>query len=99
MSAMSEHIIHISVAEAVSDFAAVLARVRAGVEVVIESGKIPVAILRPAEKHARSLSESLRLAEQHAEEMGDEPVLDSEFAADLEEIIKGRRPRAISSWE
>jgi antitoxin (DNA-binding transcriptional repressor) of toxin-antitoxin stability system len=99
MIAMSEHVIHISDAEAVSDFAAVLERVRAGAEVVIESGKVPVAILRPAEKHTRALSESLRLAEEHAKEMGCEPQLDSDFAADLLEIIKGRRPRALSSWE
>jgi antitoxin (DNA-binding transcriptional repressor) of toxin-antitoxin stability system len=35
---MADHVIHISEAEAVSDFAGLLARVRAGAEVVIESG-------------------------------------------------------------
>ncbi|HZL70710.1 MAG TPA: hypothetical protein VFC29_25645 [Candidatus Limnocylindrales bacterium] len=47
---MADHVIHISEAEAASDFASVLARVRAGAEVVIESegGKLPVAVI-----HAR----------------------------------------------
>ena len=60
---MADHVIHISEAEATSNFADVLARVRAGAEVVIESGKLPVAVLRPAEPHVRLLSESLRLAQ------------------------------------
>ncbi len=42
-------VIHISEREAASDFAAVLARVRAGAEVVIESegSKLPVAVIHP----------------------------------------------------
>jgi antitoxin (DNA-binding transcriptional repressor) of toxin-antitoxin stability system len=39
-------IIHISEAEAASDFAALMARVRAGEEIVIESGSHPVAVIR-----------------------------------------------------
>ncbi|PYV75324.1 MAG: hypothetical protein DMG97_06665 [Acidobacteria bacterium] len=42
---MADHVIHISEAEAASTFADVLARVRAGAEVVIESGKLPVAVI------------------------------------------------------
>jgi antitoxin (DNA-binding transcriptional repressor) of toxin-antitoxin stability system len=40
-------IIHITEAEAVRDFAAVLAHVRAGSEVIIESDLTPVAVLVP----------------------------------------------------
>jgi prevent-host-death family protein len=98
---MAYRVIHISETEAASNFADVLARVRAGAEVVIESerGKVPVAVVRPAEPYVRLLSESLRLAKEHAEELGYEPTLDPDFAADLEEIIKSRKPREISSWE
>jgi hypothetical protein len=42
---MADHVIRISEAEAASDFAGLLARVRAGMEVVIESGKLPVAVV------------------------------------------------------
>jgi antitoxin (DNA-binding transcriptional repressor) of toxin-antitoxin stability system len=96
---MADHVIHISEAEAASNFADVLARVRAGAEVVIESGKVPVAVLRPAETCVRTLSESVRLAGEHAKESGSEPTLDAGFANDLEEIVKSRKPREIPSWE
>ena len=45
---MGNRVIHISVAEAASDFAALLDHVRAGDEVVIEHDARPVAVLRPA---------------------------------------------------
>ena len=44
--------IHISEAEAASDFASLMARVRSGAEVVIEDNARPVAVVRPAEPHA-----------------------------------------------
>jgi len=40
---MAKDVIHISEAEAASDFAALMARVRAGAEVIIENGARPVA--------------------------------------------------------
>jgi antitoxin (DNA-binding transcriptional repressor) of toxin-antitoxin stability system len=45
---MGNRVIHISDAEAASDFASLLDRVRAGDEVVIEHDARPVAVLRPA---------------------------------------------------
>jgi antitoxin (DNA-binding transcriptional repressor) of toxin-antitoxin stability system len=89
---------HISATEAAANFPALLARVRVGEEIVIESGAQPVAVLRLlAEPLGRSLSESIALADAHASEVGYEPVLDAEFAADLEEIIRKRKPRDLSA--
>jgi len=45
---MAHHVVHISEAEALSNFADVLARVRAGAEGVIEKDARAVAIVRPA---------------------------------------------------
>jgi antitoxin (DNA-binding transcriptional repressor) of toxin-antitoxin stability system len=45
---MGNRVIHISDADAASDFASLLDRVRAGDEVVIEHDAHPVAVLRPA---------------------------------------------------
>jgi antitoxin (DNA-binding transcriptional repressor) of toxin-antitoxin stability system len=42
--------LHISESEAIRDFAAVLDRVRAGTEVIIESEDSPIAVLRPPEE-------------------------------------------------
>jgi antitoxin (DNA-binding transcriptional repressor) of toxin-antitoxin stability system len=98
---MADHVVHISEAEALSNFADVLARVRAGAEVVIERDARAVAVVRPAgdEFRPRLLSESIALAKKHAEELGYEPRMDPDFAADLEEIIKNRRPWNPPAWE
>jgi antitoxin (DNA-binding transcriptional repressor) of toxin-antitoxin stability system len=91
---MADRVIHISEAEAASDFASVLARVRAGAEVVIESevGKLPVAVIHPPVPARRSISECIALAKKHEEETGRSPILDPDFAADVEEIIRNRQP-------
>ena len=97
---MAHHVIHISEEEATSDFASVLARVRAGAEVVIESEARAVAVLRPVEVGpGRLLSESIAMAEAHAKELGYEPTMDPDFAADLEDIINNRKPRDVSEWD
>ncbi|MGH9448368.1 MAG: type II toxin-antitoxin system Phd/YefM family antitoxin [Terriglobia bacterium] len=94
---MAYPVIHISKAEAANDFAALLARVRAGAEVVIEEGTQPVAVLRPIAAHpGRLLSESIALAEAH----GSTATLDEDFARDLEEIIKSHRePLNPPAWD
>jgi antitoxin (DNA-binding transcriptional repressor) of toxin-antitoxin stability system len=91
--------IHISEADAASDFAGLMARVRAGMEVVIESGAQPVAVLRPAAPPRRSISESIALAEARSKELGFKPLMDAGFAADMDEIIRTRTPRDTSAWD
>jgi antitoxin (DNA-binding transcriptional repressor) of toxin-antitoxin stability system len=90
---------HISEAEAESNFADLMEKVRAGGEVVIESGKRPVAVLRPADLGRRSVSESIAMAEARAKKLGYEPVMDEEYAADMREIIANRKPRDTSAWD
>ena len=99
---MSMATIHISEADAIRDFAGLMAHVRLGTEVVIESEARAVAVVRPAaesEFRPRLLSESIALAKKHAAELGFEPRMDPEFAADLEEIIASRKPWNPPSWE
>jgi len=98
---MAKNIIHISEKEAaVTNVATLLKHLRSGGEVIIESEARPVAVLRSVEPHpGRLLSESIALAETHAKELGYEPTLDADFAADLEEIINSRKPRNLSKWE
>lgn len=91
--------IHISEAEAVRDFPELLKRVREGVEVVIESGSRAIAVVRPPEIPRRSISESIALADAYAKEVGYDPVMDAGFAADLEEIIRNRKPADRSAWD
>jgi hypothetical protein len=91
--------IHISEAEAIRDIKGLLARAYRGEEIVIEKEASPSIVLRKAaEPRGRLLSESIALAEAHAKETGYEPVMDAGFAADLEEIIRDRKPRDASAW-
>ncbi len=73
-----DQVIRISETEATRNFVGVLARVRAGAEVVIESNARAVAVARPAgeEFQPRLLSESIALAYTHAAEPGHEPRTD-----------------------
>jgi antitoxin (DNA-binding transcriptional repressor) of toxin-antitoxin stability system len=60
--------IHIAEAEAARDFAGLMARVRAGVEVVIDDASPAVRVSIVAERPGRLLSESIVLAEAHTKE-------------------------------
>jgi antitoxin (DNA-binding transcriptional repressor) of toxin-antitoxin stability system len=96
---MAQPVIHISEEEAAKDFAKLLARVRAGAEVVIEHDSQPVAVVHPAPPARRSISECIALARAHEEETGEAPVLDSDFAADLKEVLARRQPWNPPAWE
>jgi antitoxin (DNA-binding transcriptional repressor) of toxin-antitoxin stability system len=98
MLPMAKHVIHISEAEAANDFAAVLARARAGTEIIIE-GREPIVVVRAEPVRGRLLSECIALAKTHEEETGKVPVLDPDFAADVEEIVKNRKPWNPPAWE
>jgi antitoxin (DNA-binding transcriptional repressor) of toxin-antitoxin stability system len=93
---MTKRAIRVSEAEAAHDFSSLLARVRAGVEVVIERDAAPVAILRPAEASVRTLSESIRIAQSY----DSVATLDDAFSRDLEDIINSHQePLAPPSWD
>jgi len=91
--------IRISEADAARDFAGLIARVRLGVEIVIENDAAPAVVLRAAEPARRSISESIAIAEARTRELGYKPVMDAGFAADLEEIIRNRKPRNSPAWD
>jgi antitoxin (DNA-binding transcriptional repressor) of toxin-antitoxin stability system len=93
---MSKRAIRITEAEAANDFASLLARVRAGAEVVIERDAEAVAVIRRAAPHVRLLSESLRLAK----ERGSNATLDGDFGRDLEAVVSSHRePLTPPAWD
>ncbi len=92
-------VIHISEADAARDFAGLMARVRAGAEVVIDDVAPAVRLTTVAARPGRLLSTSFALAEAHAKELGYEPVMDADFAADMEEIIRNRKAADRSAWD
>src|SRR5579863_7555769 len=82
---MAKDTVHISATQAAQNFPAILARVQAGVEVIIEQGDKPVAVVSPPPpRHGRLLSEAIAMAESR----GSSVTLDVDFAKDLEDVIK-----------
>jgi antitoxin (DNA-binding transcriptional repressor) of toxin-antitoxin stability system len=92
---MAEPVIHISEAEATSDFATLLARVRAGAEVIIEHDSQPVAVMHPMPSARRTISECIALLPEDST-----ATVDPDFAKDVEAAIKGHRePLASLTWD
>jgi antitoxin (DNA-binding transcriptional repressor) of toxin-antitoxin stability system len=85
----------ISEAEAARDFAGVIARVRAGVEVVIESEMFPVAVVRSPDPPKRTIEECIALSPE------DSPArMDDVFASDVEAAIDMHRdPLNPPAWD
>ena len=92
-------VIHISETDAARDLANAMARAHAGEEIILDNGKFTVAVVPSPVPPRRTVSESIALAEAHSRALGYEPVMDANFAADLEEIIRGRKPRNSSAWD
>jgi antitoxin (DNA-binding transcriptional repressor) of toxin-antitoxin stability system len=96
---MTKRVVHVSEAEATSDFAAIMARVREGAEIIIENETRPVAVIRAAEPVRRSISECIALDKAQEEETGKTPVLDADFAEDVEKIVAERKPWNPPAWD
>lgn len=93
---MEREAVHLSSAEAIRDIANILERVEKGAEVIVEKDQRPVAVIQPAPRPGRMLSECIALAEAH----GSTVTLDEDFARDLEEIIQSHRePLDASRWD
>jgi antitoxin (DNA-binding transcriptional repressor) of toxin-antitoxin stability system len=91
---VGNQILRLSATEAARDFSKLLDRIEAGSEAIIERHSQAVALIGPAAMAPRRISECLAvpLARPSA-------APDSEFAADLEEIIRGNPAVEFPSWE
>jgi len=93
---MDREVVHLSSTETIRDIANILDRVERGAEVIVEKDKRPVAVIQPAPRPGRMLSECLALAEAH----GSTATLDENFGKDLEEIINSHlEPLDASRWD
>ena len=88
--------VHMSEAEVVKDIAAVLAKVRQGVEIVVEQDHRAVAFIKPPKPAGRMISEVI--ADLKAR--GSNAVIDEDFARDVEEgIARHNEPWKPPSWD
>src|SRR5260370_42143126 len=84
---MGKHVIRISEAEAAAtSVATLLARVRAGAEIVIENGTRPVAILHTSEPVRRTLSECIALLPEDST-----ATIDADFSRDVASAVASHR--------
>jgi hypothetical protein len=88
--------VRITEAELARDAHAVLAKVREGVEVIVEQDHRPVAIIKTPQSTGRLLSEAIALAEAR----GSTATLDEGFMKDVEQGIASRsQPWTPPAWE
>ena len=90
-------VVHVSEEEAATNFASVLARVRAGAEVVIDGadGTCPVAVIHAPLPVRRSLSECIALLPENST-----AIMDGDFARDVEAAIQAHRgPLVPPAWD
>ncbi len=91
---------HISVSELPAEVRALIDRLRAGEEIVIDSGNEPVAILRsPERQKAKTVSELIARFEEREKELGHPILMDEDYADDMRDIIANRKPRDTSAWD
>jgi antitoxin (DNA-binding transcriptional repressor) of toxin-antitoxin stability system len=82
--------------EVANNFAAVLDKIRNGVEVVVEQDHHAVAVIRPPKRSGRPISECIAAAKAS----GSKVTLDGGFARAVEEGIKDRQePWNPPAWD
>jgi antitoxin (DNA-binding transcriptional repressor) of toxin-antitoxin stability system len=96
---MVRRLVHISEAEAANDFPSLLERVRAGEEIIIHGNASPDVVIHEAPPQPRMISEAILIAKSHEDETGSAPVLDPDFAEDVEAVLNSRKPWNPPTWE
>jgi antitoxin (DNA-binding transcriptional repressor) of toxin-antitoxin stability system len=92
---MADHVIHVSEADAARDFAGLLARVRAGAEVVIENGKLAVAVIYAPARPRRTIAECIALLPEDST-----ATIDADFVKDVEAAVESHRePLEPPTWD
>jgi len=93
---MAKRVIRISEAEAAAtNVATLLARVRAGVEIVIENDAVPVAVLHAVDPMRRTISECIALLPEDST-----ATIDPDFAKDVGAAVESHRePLNPPAWD
>ncbi|MBI1788653.1 MAG: hypothetical protein HYR60_14020 [Acidobacteria bacterium] len=78
-------------AEVARDLQAVLAKVQAGVEVIVERDHHPVAVIKLPQGPGRKIGECIALAKVYEEKLGYAPAPDRDFARDVQAGIDAHR--------
>lgn len=96
---MAKYVIHVSELQAAGGLAALVAHLRAGEEVIIQDDGRPLGVVHPAKPVRRTISQCIELAKAHEKETGEAPVLDPDFADDMQDIISHRQTWNPPAWD
>jgi antitoxin (DNA-binding transcriptional repressor) of toxin-antitoxin stability system len=93
---MKKPVIYLSETEAAAtNVTSLLARVRAGTEIVIENEKRPIAVFRPIEPARRTISECIALLPEDST-----ATIDPDFSKDVEAAVESQRePLNPPAWD
>ena len=92
--------VRVTEAELARDVHALLAKVQAGDEIIVELDNRPVAVIKPPVTPGRKLSDCVALAKAYEEKLGYAPVPDPDFAKDVQAAIDiHREPLNPPSWD
>ena len=88
-------VLHITEADLIRDFHAILQRVETGAEIIIERNAQPIAVLRSVGPPRRKISECIALLSDDSS-----ATLDPEFANDVDAAIAAHRePLEPPAWD
>ncbi len=92
--------LRITEAELTRDIHTVLAKVKEGVEVIVEQDHRPVAVIKTPHRPGRKISECVAMARAHEKELGYAPVPDPDFAQDVQTAIDAHcEPLNPPAWD
>ncbi len=91
--------IHMSEAEVSGDFAGALSKLGRDGEIVVDRNGQAVAIIKAPAERTRTLDELIELARRREEQRGFSIRLDDDYAADIEQVVRERKPWTPGSWE
>jgi hypothetical protein len=88
--------VYMKESDVAANFAAVMEKIRKGIEVVVEHDHRPIAVIRSPERSGRLISECIASAKAS----GSKAIPDEGFAKDVEDGIRERsKPWNPPSWE
>jgi hypothetical protein len=88
-------VIHISESEAARDLADAMARVYTGEEIIIDNGRLTVAMVPTSVPPRRSIADCIALLPENST-----AVIDEAFARDVMEAVEAHRePLSPPSWD
>lgn len=92
--------VRITEAELARDIHAVLAKVREGVEVIVEQDHRPVAVIKTPPAPGRKISECIALGKAYEQKLGYAPVPDPDFARDVQAAVEAHsEPLNPAAWD